>query len=849
MADQWNSNDMTFLNLPILLGLTGVAIPILIHLFNRRHAKIVDWGAMQFLVSSLTSRRRRVLIEEVLLMCIRCLLVALLVLAVSRPLLPVHGAVSWIVILPTLLGASVCAAIATASWRQKRARWIMLGVAGLLVIIGATATLVEYFWQGSRWSGKGKQDIAIVIDASTSMKLVSGDKTTFDRALAEARRVVNDARRGDAVSIILAGGAPRELSSTPMSDRPEVLALLDEAKPMGGTMNAVRALTAAAGNLAQGNNAGKKIILLTDSQKVGWDLGSGGRWRFLAEATAEMPIVPQIICRTFTPDGQITNAAVVDLAMSREVIGTDRPVKINVRVANGGTQPVDTLPIRLVVDGQEGEARTRTATDIEPGATGAVEFLHTFDTPGPHVVKAEIGRDDALKDDNSSHRTLAVLDQVPVLVVDGGSDSGAKAFATALAPPEVGKNAAADAKQMLKPSLIKATDLVTVKEFSSYRLVVLADVPGLPESVGKKLASYVAAGGGLLIAPGQAALPEFYNRWQAGPDMRLTPALLGERIIDNQSPALVAPRTFNHPALRKLAGPLSDVSEVLTLAHWDLSADAGEIGVSVGGRFNTGRPLLVERALGRGFVLMTAMSFHENDGNLANKGCFVQLAHEVAYYLAARRSAKPNVPPTGVISLQLQCPRTPTSAPPSADALARLGGTETVDVQTPFGRRRGKVTYETGAIQLAFDETAEPGEYHFALPEKLAASFPLQTTPGHTVPFAVYDQPDECGTERLADEDYTAMGRYVEMHRVDSYQGISEAIAGNVPGEELWSYLALAALALVLGEIALTRWIESRRHLQGDATVDFSGEGEKAEAFKARARSMLAGDSSEGEAA
>ena len=93
------------------------------------------------------------------------------------------------------------------------------------------------------------------------------------------------------------------------------------------------------------------------------------------------------------------------------------------------------------------------------------------------------------------------------------------------------------------------------------------------------------------------------------------------------------------------------------------------------------------------------------------------------------------------------------------------------------------------------------------------------------------------------------MGRYVELHQVDSYKGVSEAIAGQIPGEELWSYLALVALALVLGEIALTRWIESRRHTQGDATVDFSGEGEKAEAFKARAKSMLAGESGEGEAA
>ncbi len=33
----------------MLLGLLGVAIPIIIHLLNRRRAVTVDWGAMQFL--------------------------------------------------------------------------------------------------------------------------------------------------------------------------------------------------------------------------------------------------------------------------------------------------------------------------------------------------------------------------------------------------------------------------------------------------------------------------------------------------------------------------------------------------------------------------------------------------------------------------------------------------------------------------------------------------------------------------------------------------------------------------------------------------------------------------------
>ena len=83
---------MTFLNWSILFGLIAVAIPTVIHLLNRRRAKSVQWGAMRFLLASVASRNQRILLEEMLLMILRCLTVALVVLAIARPYLPTRGA-------------------------------------------------------------------------------------------------------------------------------------------------------------------------------------------------------------------------------------------------------------------------------------------------------------------------------------------------------------------------------------------------------------------------------------------------------------------------------------------------------------------------------------------------------------------------------------------------------------------------------------------------------------------------------------------------------------------------------------------------------------------------------------
>ena len=81
---------MTFFNILMLFGLFATLIPIILHLLNRRHAKNLDWGAMQFLLGSLVSRKRRILIEEMMLLALRCLLLALLVLAVARPIVAEH---------------------------------------------------------------------------------------------------------------------------------------------------------------------------------------------------------------------------------------------------------------------------------------------------------------------------------------------------------------------------------------------------------------------------------------------------------------------------------------------------------------------------------------------------------------------------------------------------------------------------------------------------------------------------------------------------------------------------------------------------------------------------------------
>jgi len=76
---------VSFLHPAILTaGLLAIAIPIVIH-FIRRRRRPIEWAAMRFLQDALRKRRRRLRLEQLLLLLARCAIVALLAFAIARP--------------------------------------------------------------------------------------------------------------------------------------------------------------------------------------------------------------------------------------------------------------------------------------------------------------------------------------------------------------------------------------------------------------------------------------------------------------------------------------------------------------------------------------------------------------------------------------------------------------------------------------------------------------------------------------------------------------------------------------------------------------------------------------------
>ena len=76
----------------------------------------------------------------------------------------------------------------------------------------------------------------LVLDGSLSMAYAAGDVTRFEQAKALAAQLVKDARRGDAISVVLMADPPRVVIGDPSPNHAEVLKEIEEVTlPHGGT--------------------------------------------------------------------------------------------------------------------------------------------------------------------------------------------------------------------------------------------------------------------------------------------------------------------------------------------------------------------------------------------------------------------------------------------------------------------------------------------------------------------------------------------------------------------------------------------------------------------------------------
>lgn len=644
---------MQFINIAMLFGLLAVAIPIIIQIITRKNARRIKWGAWLFLDLTMKKRKRKVLLEDILLLACRCLALGLLALAFARPFVRPDSPVPWAVTMPVLLLSITAIGISFALWRYPRYRLGMM-IAGVALFVLSIATVVfERQLNLKRFGLGANKDVVLIVDGSASMSIIHEGKTNFERAIEEAKKYVELAPRNTSFAVIIGGPVPQVMNPVPIADKRVIINTLERIHPANGTMAIAGNLTAASVTLAAGHNAVKQIVIVGDGQTVGWQLEDKERWKTLQRVFASLKTQPIITWRTLPLPTSIRNLAVAGIRPSREIVGSDREVRLDVTVVNAGTEAVTPKGVSLQAEGVT--LTSRELHQLEPGESQTFSFTHRFRNPGGTIVTAKVESGDDMPTDDVYRYAMPVVGSLKVLVIDGNHGApflnrASTYVSLALRPELQAKTAESDPEAQARGYLLETVveDAVSAgqrENFAGFSAVVMLGARRLSDRTRDALGRFVAFGGGLFVMPAPGADEEFYNSWNFAGE-RILPAPLGKW---RASKSELDTGSFRDMLARfRTGGDLGSASpeRVMTFGeNWTSNA------VAVA-KLKDGSPFILSHGVGRGSVFLSAAVFDAASGLVSKRG-FVPMMHELVYSLSRPASVQLDVRPSEGLTLLL----------------------------------------------------------------------------------------------------------------------------------------------------------------------------------------------------
>ncbi|MEK6249991.1 MAG: BatA domain-containing protein, partial [Planctomycetales bacterium] len=350
-----------FANPWVLLWLPAAAIPVVIHLWNRRKYREIPWAAMEYLLAAIVKSARRMRIEQLLLLLLRVLLVLLVVFALAKP---------------------------------------FLDNANLL------------FQTGSRTHR------VFLIDGSYSMAYQPSDKRAFDVARQRAIEIVKQGREGDGYSLVLMTDTPQIVVGQATFDQAEFIEEIEKLTLVhsGADLDAgLKAVENVIQQAPEGQLAQHHVYILSDLGRNTWDLaqiGPAGDER--AERLARLAEHGSVEVLAIGGERH-ENLAVTRLRVEDSYATITNPVVLMATVHNFSDQDRSGQSIELWVDGRRVDQKIE---DIDAGTDVTVGFQHRFHISGEHAIEIRVGGD-SLDIDNRRYLALPVKEHLNALLVSG----------------------------------------------------------------------------------------------------------------------------------------------------------------------------------------------------------------------------------------------------------------------------------------------------------------------------------------------------------------------------------------------------------------------------------------------
>lgn len=767
----------------------AAAVPVLIHLWNRRRHREMPWAAMAFLQAALRRARRRVLLEQYALLLVRMAVVGLVGLALARPVVTAYG---W----------------AQGGWGQVHHVIVLDQTFSTHARVGAQGSAEEQSDAASGPPRAGRRVFDVLRERALRIVESAGPDDVVTvvpvsppaaaRQAREARRVAAlvewledlEPQAGGPDLTLAAQEVAAQMSASGISPESTQIYVLADASlnPSGGQRG---------GGAAQ--SAGESAQQRTPEQRRGGSAkgsearasGMGGAGSGAAETADALRALRQAgRVVVSVAEGRSDNLAIEHLGVVDHFIVAGRVGTFEAVVVNHSSIPVTGLMLRVATaPGGGGALRIvpgdREVPQIGPGERRPVRFTVMFPEAGWHIVEARLidEREDALPEDNVRRCVVRVLPEARVLLVDGkgwaSRYGGETAFVrAALSPGPYAAGAPLVVETVLEGELSSLP-------LEGYGLIVLANVRALPSGVWERLRSFVAGGGGVVIFCGDLVDVDSYNA------SGLLPARLNG-VVNREAGGGAAPvirsDALAHPVMRVFRGYEESslfrarVRQFVGIDEASLRAGDGRVVASL----SSGEPLIVERRIGAGGVIAVLTSATLEWSELPAKGDFVSLMWSLLRYLWPDAAAGHTVVGGEIL-------REPVTAEMFAQRLTmRAPGREPEPVlPVPQADRAAVVWSDTG----------RSGVY------RLSAGSAV-------IPFVVNAAAEESDLSPVGESVWReVLGERVVWRAGEALSAGEGLLPAGSAG--LDRFLLIGAVLLVVGESALAMWVGRTRDARG----------------------------------
>jgi hypothetical protein len=479
---------------PLLLGLgaAAAAVPIIIHLLNRRRVRPHAWAAMQWLLAALKKHQKRLRMENWLILALRVAALFLLGLALSR----------WVV---------------------------------------SDATLAALT--------RPRRTVALLLDTSYSTAARDGARSVSDRVREEADRVLSGLQADDVVAVVVSNDVrPDRSGASPALLLPRAVGREGGARAKQALV-AVRPTEAPAAwsdalaacsfqTLFQAGDVNRVLVWVTDLQATDWRAPErregADDLRDELEALAREGATIEVVDVGGSGTGALPNLAVSEVAPGdASDVFAGHGFSLRVGVVNYGTAPVEGATLRVFLDDAPSPlpavrvpplpgADARTLAARETSVLIPVSRDLGWKTAGAHAVRVEV----APPESNPAADALG-LDSRRVLALD------VRARLKVLAWVEPSQEAVFDPNAFLKGLLVgegsgDVFELDLARDEEDLRrglgdplappgLVLLGNRAPRGEPAQRELLAFVRGGGALIVFVGDAFDETGWNAAFAGP--------------------------------------------------------------------------------------------------------------------------------------------------------------------------------------------------------------------------------------------------------------------------------------------------------------------------------------------